>query len=208
MEYKQKIIAIEVFLEKIKTQVYVGKLYRENNQWHFSYDKKYMFCENVFVFSNEFPLTQQDFVSDKLFSSFEDRIPSRENSAYKDYCQEVGIDIAERDPLVLLAALGHRGPSSFLLYGAYSNDQQLEEVRQLRKKLEMTIREFSMVFQIAPNTLKKIEKDKQCSLDVMRRLFIYAAFPEVLRKEIYDNRRYLHSKKYKAIMQKLENRKK
>lgn len=204
MLVKQKIIAIDVFLEKIKTRVYVGKLYRDNNRWHFLYDKQYMCRENALVFSNEFPLTQQHFISDRLFASFEDRIPSRENSAYPDYCRQMGIDVSESDPLILLAALGHQGPSSFLLYGVFSEDEQLDAACRLRQMLDLTIREFSLVFDISPNTLKKIEKGRRGSPDIMRRLLIYVAFPEVLKKEIYDHRKYLHTKKYKAVMRAVE----
>ena len=43
-----------------------------------------------------------------------DRIPSKENPAYPDYCKSQGISVNETNPIILLIAIGKRGPSTFI----------------------------------------------------------------------------------------------
>lgn len=71
-----KIIGVDIFLEKRKTRLHVGVLKRVNGIMMFTYDDHYFTAKNIIPLGPEFPLTQKQFVSNKLFPSLEDRIPS------------------------------------------------------------------------------------------------------------------------------------
>ena len=97
-----KTIGIFVFLKKRKTQALVGRLYKVGQKFIFTYEDSYFNARNSIALGPEFPLTQKQFSSDKLFPSLEDRIPSMQNPAYPEYCLAMGIDPSERDPLILM----------------------------------------------------------------------------------------------------------
>jgi len=120
---KLKIIGVGVFLERRKTRQWVGVLRRVDHKLVFTYDDEYFKAKRVIPLGPEFPLTQKEFISDKLFASLDDRIPSRRNPAYPEYCAAVGIDSKEKDPLILLSTIGRKGPSSFIFYPLY--DRQI-----------------------------------------------------------------------------------
>src|SRR5688572_13987600 len=105
-----KIIGVSIFLKKRKTQRLVGKLYEIDQKLVFTYEDSYFNAQYSIALGPEFPLTQKEFSSDKLFPSFEDRIPSVQNPAYPEYCRAMGIDPKERDPLILLSTVGSKGP--------------------------------------------------------------------------------------------------
>jgi HipA-like protein len=109
-----KIVGVYIFLEKRKTRLHVGVLKRTEGRMIFTYDDHYFTMKNIIPLGPEFPLTQKQFVSDQLFPSLEDRIPSQQNPAYPEYCQLARIDPKERDQLILLSTIGRKGPSSFI----------------------------------------------------------------------------------------------
>src|SRR5215211_3928589 len=105
---KLKIIGVDVFLEKRITRLHVGVLEKTQGKIVFTYDDHYFVSRNVIPLGPEFPMTKKQFVSDTLFPSLEDRIPSQQNPAYSEYCQLVGIDSKEKDPFVLLSTIGKK----------------------------------------------------------------------------------------------------
>jgi len=87
-----KIKAILVYLELKTTRELVGKLEYKNKKYCFSYDKRYLEFKKALPIGPELPLTKLYFESEELFPSFIDRIPSKHNPAYADYCAEFSID--------------------------------------------------------------------------------------------------------------------
>ena len=107
--FKRQIIAVDVYFEKHISRVYVGQLKYEKKKFVFNYDDTYLYSERAMAIGPDLPCTQKRHASKKLFMSFEDRIPSRQNPAYPEYCQMTGISSEEKDPLVLLATIGQKG---------------------------------------------------------------------------------------------------
>ena len=108
------ITAIDIYAEFGKSRIYVGRLDKTGGKFQFSYDRKYLKSKKKLSLGPEFPLTKRQFFSDSLFNSFKDRIPSKENQAYTEYCDKFGISSDENNELILLATIGSRGPSSFV----------------------------------------------------------------------------------------------
>ena len=140
-----------------------------------------------------------------LFKSFEDRIPSRQNPAYKDYCRQMGIDPTEKDPIILLATIGHKGPSSFVFEPSYSSLVSKENLHQYRKNLGLTYREFADIFDFSTRTLQNFEANSSVSKDTIKRLEIYALFPQVALYEVVKNGGILTSEKKHQVMESIKN---
>src|ERR1700738_3483851 len=91
--------AVLVYLDRKKTRSYVGRLTRkiESNKtkFCFEYDHQYLKRKYAIPLGPELPLSQTIYKSENLFTSFQDRIPSRDNPAYPDYCKEAGISVDE-----------------------------------------------------------------------------------------------------------------
>src|ERR1700692_4174096 len=120
MKLKLALIGVDVFLERRKTHLYVGQLRKEIDHYIFTYNDQYLHSRNIIPLGPEFPLTKKEFKSKKLFPSLEDRIPSKLNPAYLEYCQLLGIDPKETNLLILLSTIGKRGPSSFVFAPFYN----------------------------------------------------------------------------------------
>jgi len=193
-----KIVGVSIFLEKRKTRLYVGKLSRIQGKLVFAYDERYFTARHVLALGPEFPLTQRKFESEKLFPSFEDRIPSRQNPAYPEYCHVMGIDPKENDPLVLLSTIGHRGPSSFIFYPIFERQVTAEELIQFRQRLGLTTREFASVFELSQSSLNAIEKNLATGKDLFKRLEIIVKFPTVALYFLQVNGGYLMHDKLNA----------
>ena len=107
--------AIDVYLERTSARQYVGRLSKIRGRFVFEYNEAYRYSGNAVRFGPDLPINKRKHFSLKLFPSFADRIPSRENPAYKEYCQSVGISPSEKNSFALLVKLGRKGPSSFIL---------------------------------------------------------------------------------------------
>ncbi|NGX41658.1 MAG: hypothetical protein KR126chlam4_01502 [Candidatus Anoxychlamydiales bacterium] len=179
MQLKFLIIGIDVFLEKRKTRIHVGYLKKENEQFVFIYNDHYLRAQNIIPLGPEFPLTKKQFKSKSLFASFEDRIPSKENPAYSEYCQAMKIDPMEDNPLVLLSTIGKRGPSSFVFEPIYERLFTIQDVLDFRKLLKLTTREFAHIFEISQASLNALERKRSSGKDLLKRLEIFVRFPTV-----------------------------
>ena len=195
LDKSKKVKAVDVYLEKRKTQEYVGCLSREGKKFVFTYNNTYLYKDRSIPLGPDLPLTKKRFTSDTLFPTFEDRIPSNKNPAYQEYCKMVGIDPSEKDPLTLVATLGQKGPSSFIFSPASIATITSEDVVNFRKELNLTLREFSEIFDFAPATINRIEKKTILGKDALKRLEIYYFFPQVALYEINKNRFKINAKK-------------
>jgi len=212
MKYeKDKIIAVDVFIDKRKSRIFVGRLTRDkqNNvaqaKYKFEYDDKYLYSNYPVSIGPALPLTQKTFFSNEMFESFIDRVPSKDNPAYAEYCMKFGISTEENDWFVLVSTIGSRGPSSFIFEPVFAEPTiSAREIKRYRKKLGLTIREFGLLFELSPFTIQKIEVEKQTGREILKRLMIYMRFPEVAMDEIKRNGRKIHSDALKNVMRKIK----
>ncbi|MBA3604070.1 MAG: HipA N-terminal domain-containing protein [Parachlamydiaceae bacterium] len=174
-----KIIGVDIFLEKRKTRLYVGTLIRTHGKLVFTYDEHYFKAQNVIPLGPEFPLTQKEFISESLFPSLIDRIPSVQNPAYPEYCLAMGVDPKEQDPIILLSTIGRKGPSSFIFYPIFERKLIAEDVIKFRESLGLTTREFSSVFEFSQSSLNALERNRILGSEILKRLEIILNFPNV-----------------------------
>lgn len=208
MQLKFLIIGIDIFLEKRKTRMHVGCLKKENKQFIFTYNEQYLRSQNIIPLGPEFPLTKKRFKSKLLFASFEDRIPSKKNPAYSEYCQAMKIDPKEDNPLILLSAIGKRGPSSFVFEPIYEHLFTLQDILEFRKLLNFTTREFAHVFEISQASLNALERKRSSGKDLLKRLEIIVRFPSVALYFLIINGGILSSNKWQdaeTTLKKLKN---
>ncbi len=200
--------SLAVFLEKRKTRHYVGKLtfVKDANVFEFTYDEDYLYAKNIIPLGPEFPLTKQMYRSSTLFPSLQDRIPSRKNPAYPEYCQTAGIDIDERNPIVLLATIGKRGPSSFVFEPLYEDTFSKEDLKKFRLELGLTTREFALCFDLTQASLMRIEKGDSSGKALLKRIEIYHRFPEVALFFIERHGGAINSGKKKTIIKILKSK--
>lgn len=199
----KKPIAVDVFMESKKTRTHVGQLKyadEKRKKFIFTYNEAYLYDDRSITIGPEFPLTERSFTSEKIFPSFLDRIPSRQNSAYKDYCAQMGISIDEDDIFVLLTTIGRKGPSAFIFEPVYEDDFDYTNLIELRGDLKLSIREFGVVFDFSPYSIQKIESGKYSGKELLKRIEIYYKFPEVALYEIKKNRNKIHSNTYERLL--------
>lgn len=172
-------IGVDIFLERRKTRLHVGVFTKKEKTFVFTYDDYYLRAKNVIPLGPEFPLTKKEFKSDTLFPSLDDRIPSRQNPAFPEYCDAMGIDSKEKDPIILLSTIGKRGASSFVFEPIYEHSFTAQDVIEFRKSLGFTTREFAHVFDVALSSLNILETKQKSGKDLLKRLEIIVRFPEV-----------------------------
>ena len=193
------ITAIDIYAEFGKSRIYVGRLDKTGGKFQFSYDRKYLKSKKKLSLGPEFPLTKRQFFSDSLFNSFKDRIPSKENQAYTEYCDKFGISSDENNELILLATIGSRGPSSFVFEPVFFSEFTSDDLIKFRKKLKLSTRDFATLFDLSSATLNKIENGKMSGRDILKRIEIYALFKEVALFEIERNKAKVHSSVYESV---------
>ncbi len=202
-----KIEAVTIFLERRKTRMTVGRLTREGQTYIFTYDEKYFSARNAFSLGPEFPLTQREFRSSLLFPSLEDRIPSRANPAYPEYCHSMGISVEERDPLVLLSTIGRRGPSSFVFAPVFERSFSGHDVKEFRKTLGLTTREFAHIFEISQSSLTALEQGKLRGKDLLKRLEFIVLFPDTALYMLTLHGGILHNAKLRHAISAIKSNK-
>lgn len=172
-----------IFHEARKRRIFVGELtyHKEKDQYEFSYDKKYLVLKNAIPVGPELSLFKKKHVTseNKLFPSFQDRIPSKANPAYEDYCKAQGISPSEKNPIILLGFIGRRGPSSFVFEPVYKRDFSNVDILRFRKQLRLTRHDLAEAFDFSLPTIQRIESGKSQDLNTIKRLQIYLEFPEV-----------------------------
>ena len=199
-------LGIAVYLERRKTRQFVGELryIADIDEFEFTYDRNYLYSKSIIPLGPELPLKKQPFRSKRLFESFSDRIPSKENPAYTDYCKAVGIDVSETNPLILLSTIAKRGPSSFIFEPIYARGIDPHQLKHFREMLNLTAREFAVCFSISLASLNRIETGKATGKEILKRLEIYIKFPEVALFEFQRNSGKIHLQKKRHAEKVLE----
>ena len=203
-----KVPSVLVYLERRKSRKFVGELtYNFRKQMYiFVYDKAYLRA-NLIPLGPEMPLSLKKFFSSALFEPFVDRLPSRENPAYPEYCAAENIEVTEQDPFVLLTTIGKRGPSSFIFERKKQDSLGAKELKAFRQELGLTTREFAIGFAIGAKTLISIENGRSVGRDAMKRLELYIRFPEVALFEFRRNCAAIHRDKRRRVERFLSERK-
>ncbi len=206
----KNVAAVDVYLESRKTRTYVGRLTekKEANQhgYIFQYDDRYLYNKSALPLGPDLPITKKVHQSSFLFKTLNDRIPSSKNPAYEEYCKTMNISPKERNPIVLLATIGRRGPSSFVFEPLYAGDYSSEDLIKFRKNLGLTMREFASVFDFTAATIQRIEKNKVTGKEALKRIAIYDNFPEVAIQELAKKGGALQDNKREAALVYLRTR--
>ena len=194
---------ILVFSQTQNQKVLVGKLSRKNQKYYFEYDPAYQRKKNSLPLGPEFDLWKSKFVSPKLFPSIADRIPSRQNPAYADYCREWNVDVNENDVFVLLTTIGRRGPSTFVFEPAHQNVYNGENVRSFRKRLGLNHAEFENLIGISHATLVKLETSRSKNVFYLSQIRLIDEVPAALKWLIEQRGQILHDQKRLKILSSL-----
>lgn len=205
MPKAKKIVGVNVYLEKRTSREYVGQLTRDHDEFIFTYADNYIFGRTSLSLGPDLPLSQKKYVSKKLFATFEDRIPSKRNPAYKEYCESVGISPLEKDPLILVSTLGSRGPSSFIFSPVFNEHFTKEQAAEFRRNLGLTIREFADIFDFSTATIHRLEIGTTSGKDALKRLELYVRFPETALYELKRNGHRINDEKRSQVLVYLEN---
>ncbi|MEN0057899.1 MAG: HipA N-terminal domain-containing protein [Bdellovibrio sp.] len=193
---------LQVFSESRKKRTLVGVLTWDSgkNIFEFKYDPKYAKSRSAIPIGKELDLFKKVHTAKgKLFPSFADRIPSRENPAYADYCLSQGISVEESNPIILLVSIGRRGPSTFIFEPTYKNLFTFEDVKKVRSEMEVSIRDFALAFDLNPPTLQRLEAGNKTDLGTLRRIQIYIDFPQVARWQLEMNAGKVHAETFHKI---------
>lgn len=191
--------SIEVYLERRSSRTFVGKLSKKDNFFIFEYDKSYAYADISIPVGPDLPITKRVHKSETLFPSFADRIPSKRNPAYIEYCELFGISPAEKNELILLSTIGKRGPSSFVFEGLAEKSYNSLDYTNFKNDLGLTLRDFSSIFNISLSSLQNLEKNHLSGTEVLKRIEIYDKFPEVALFELERNGKLIHSMKRERL---------
>ena len=187
--------AIDVYLEKRKTRLYVGRLSQEKPSFVFEYSEPYMKGAYPIAVGPDLPLGKKRYSSLKLFPSFEDYIPSKRNPAYKEYCQMTGISPDEEDLMILLSAF-RKGPSSFVLEPVFEKTSfSGKDLKKLRQDLKLSIREFADVFNVSSPAIYRIENNKASGKQVLEELKMFIESPILALDKIHKTGTRIHESK-------------
>lgn len=199
---------LSVFSESRKRRVFVGTLNwdKAKNQFDFKYDPKYAKSKKAIPIGKELDLFKKTHTSKgKLFPSFSDRIPSKDNPAYEDYCKSQGISTNEDNPIILLVAIGRRGPSTFIFEPIFKNEFSYLDIKKFRENADLSIHDMSLAFDINPPTLQRLETGKKTDLGTIRRIQIYLTFPKVAMWQLEMNVGKLHAEIFHKLWTLFEN---
>lgn len=191
---------VDVFLEKFKTRLYVGRLIQDLNTFIFEYQDDYLKQKNIIPLGVEFPLTKKRFESTTLFESFKDRLPDVDNPAYKDYCAVAGIEEYQSNPIILLATIGKKGPSSFIFEPYFEYIFTFDVCEMWRKELGFSIQDFARFFGISISILQKIKAGKSNGKEVLSHLELCWRFKNVFKFQLETHGKWLHRDKIRKAL--------
>ena len=198
--------AVDVYLEKHKTRIYVGKLSKEGKYFVFTYNEAYRRGNHPVPLGPDLPLKKQTHRALALFPSLADKIPSKKNPAYKEYCQMAGISPLETNPFVLLAALGKKGPSSFVCVPVSKNTPfTAEDLKHFRKSLKLSLREFARVFDVSTASLYRVENKKTSGKNILKKIADYRHSPRLLKSKLQQTGSKIHEDKKTFIEKALKS---
>lgn len=187
---------LNIFHEGRKRRVFVGELIysKEQEIYELIYDESYAYSDTAIPLGPELDLFKLHHRSEKgkLFKSLVDRIPSKENPAYKDYCASQGISLDEQNPIILLGSIGKRGPSSFIFEPVYISSFTKEDIKKLRNEIGLTQHDLAKILDISIATLARLETGTSHDVNTIKRIEIFFKFPEVALWELQKTGRWLH----------------
>lgn len=187
---------LKIFHESRKRRLLVGELIynKKNDRYELIYDKNYANSKNAIPISPDLDLFKLHHQSEKgkLFPSFIDRIPDKSNPAYSDYCKAQGISTTEKNPIVLLGAIGKRGPSSFVFEPVYSCEFDSSDIIKLRAQLQITQHDLAKALDISQTTLQRIEAGVSGDLNTLKYMQILLKFPEVALWQLKQTGNQIH----------------
>jgi len=162
MPWEQDRNQIEVYSEGRKRRQFVGVLRHDSatSRFRFEYDGDYLRSDRAIPLGPELSLARPSYESEPgaLFPSFSDRIPSRNNPAYAEYCQAAGISPEETDPMMILPAIARRGPSTFIFEAIWKDNQTIgERVKQFRKDTNLSFFDLAQLLDIPVLSIKRLE---------------------------------------------------
>ena len=196
---------LHIFHEIRKRRIFVGELIyiKENDQYELTYDKKYVGLKNAIAIGPDLELFKIHHVSKKgeLFPVFQDRIPSKSNPAYEDYCYSEGISPNEKNSIILLGTIGKKGPSSFIFESVYRNEFRASDIKNMRESLEISQNDLALAFDIRKVTLQKIEAGESKDQNTIKLLQIFFEFPEVALWQLQQSGSRIHT----SVLTKLIN---
>ncbi|MFN4174265.1 MAG: HipA N-terminal domain-containing protein [Parachlamydiaceae bacterium] len=195
---------IQVMLEKNTGNQAVGILTRNERGFHFEYDKEYLHAPKAISLGPEMPLTRRSYEAKHLFRPFAERIPSRENPAYSEYCLSAGISANEQDPLILLSTIAARGPSSFLFKPIYKSVFTGSDLKKYRNFLGLSTREFALAFDFSQPGITRAETGTTDGRDILKRAEIYALYPIVAIDQLRRRSAFLHREKLERALKRLK----
>lgn len=191
----ETIEGVQIVLEMHASNQLVGVLTASEHEFHFEYEMDYLRSPRAIPLGPEMPLTRQTYQSKQLFRPFADRIPSRENPAYPEYCKSAGISTDEENPLILLSTIATRGPSSFLFKPIYHESFTRSDLKCFRNNLGLSVREFAVCFDFSPPGITRVETGKTDGREILKRAEIYALYPDVALDQLRRRAAHLHRKK-------------
>lgn len=191
----QTIVGVQVVLEKSSSILLVGELTVKEGEFHFKYDEDYLHLPKAIPLGPEMPLTRRIYQSEQLFRPFTDRIPSRENPAFSEYCKSMGISVDENDPLILLSTIASRGPSSFLFKPIYCESFTGSDLKSFRNNLGLSVREFAICFDFSRAGITRVETGISDGREILKRVEIYVLYTEVALDQLRRRAAHLHQKK-------------
>ncbi len=201
--YKQN--ELEIYAETRKQRMFVGTLEfnKKQNRYILTYDKKYVVWKNAIPLGPELKLGRKPIYSDskKLFPSLLDRVPSKNNPAYEEYCVSQGISPKERNKIILLGTIGTRGPSTFIFELVPDIDQLVRvEIAKIRKTTGVSISELAKALDLNYATFFKTISGKITDNNAQTILKILMGEPKALQFQIHLNSRKIHRDTFDSLM--------
>ncbi len=204
MRFKKSDVALEVYGESKSRRMYVGllKWNRDTNIFEFTYDRNYIMSPKAIPVGPDLPLSKRNHTcKGKLFPSFQDRIPSKGNPAYVDYCNAAGISPKERNPIILLGAIGKRGPSTFVFEPITINTVDgRNELENFRKAKKISLHEIALALDLNEVTLHRILKGTSSDNCTLTLLSLYLTVLPALKVKLGENSRKIHKNTLVAII--------
>lgn len=187
---------LQIFHEGRKRRVFVGELSynKKNDIFELNYDYNYANSKSAIPISPDLSIFKLHHQSKKgkMFPAFIDRIPDTTNPAFKDYCLSQGISPNEKNPIILLGFIGKRGPSSFVFEPVYYNEFSINNIKSLRKKLNITQHDLAKAFDIKKITLQRLEAGTSHDENTLKRMQILFSFPETALWQLKQTGKWVH----------------
>ncbi len=135
-----------------------------------------------------------------------DRIPSRLNAAYPEYCESVGIRVDERNPMILLPSLGRRGPSDFIIERVFVLQDQIipKALRRILEEVPLSQNDLALALDIPITTLWRILKGSSKDESLLRLIHLYLENTDLWRVLLQFTRGKITQKKYGLLNQYLK----